>query len=243
MTRWLYLSVALTALAFGVSLYVWQFRYADLPEQVPVHWDGNFNPDGWVPKQDVVRAFFILPLVMAGLCGLTVLLPWLSPKRFEVTSFRGTYGYVMMLVVAILGYLHVGMLWGAMQPPENNTAFMRFFLGGLCLFFALMGNVMGKVRRNFWMGVRTPWTLASERVWNQTHRLAAWLFVAGGLLGFALAMVLPASAAWVLLLILVPVGLVPVVYSLVLYKRLEREGKLEPPIDAPQGPSQEVHAG
>ncbi|HKI38803.1 MAG TPA: SdpI family protein [Gemmataceae bacterium] len=243
MTRWLYLSVALTLLALGASLYVWNVRYDDLPENVPTHWDANFNPDGFAPKQEVWKVFFILPLVMAGLCGLTLLLPWLSPKHFEVDTFRGTYGYIMMLVVALMGYLHVATLWGAMQPEENRTIFMRFFLGGICLFLALLGNVLGKVRRNFWMGVRTPWTLASEAVWNQTHRLAAWLFVAAGLAGFALVMALPAGAAWVPLTVIVPAALVPVIYSLVLYKRLEREGKLEPPAATPNGPSKEVHAG
>jgi uncharacterized membrane protein len=147
----------------------------------------------------------------------------------------------MMLVVALMGYLHVATLWGALQPAENKTIFMRFFLGGICLFFALIGNVLGKVRRNFWMGVRTPWTLASEVVWNQTHRVAAWMFVAAGLLGFALVMVLPAWAAWVVFGLIIPASLVPVVYSLVLYKRLEREGKLETTANTPEGPSQEVH--
>lgn len=243
MTRWLYLSVALTLLAFGASLYLYQFHYDDLPERVPIHWDINFNPDGWAPKENALLVFFLFPLVMAGICLLTVVLPWLSPCRFQVDTFRSTYGYVMMLVVALMGYLHVATLWGAMQPAENKTIFMRFFLGGLCLFFALIGNVLGKVRRNFWMGVRTPWTLASEIVWNQTHRLAAWLFVAAGLIGFAAVMVLPPSAAWVLFVLIMIAALVPVVYSLVLYKRLERAGKLEPPANSPDGPSQEVHAG
>jgi uncharacterized membrane protein len=243
MTRWLYLSLALTLLAFGASLYVCKFRYDDLPAEVPIHWDASFNPNGFAPKQDVLTIFLLLPAVMAGLCGLTLLLPWLSPRHFEVDTFRSTYGYVMMLVVALMGYLHVATLWGAMQPAENRTIFMRFFLGGMCLFFALIGNVLGKVRRNFWMGVRTPWTLASETVWNRTHRLAAWLFVAAGLFGFALVMVLPPSAAWVLLVVVLVPALLPVVYSLVLYKRLEREGRLEPPANTPQGPSQEVPAG
>jgi uncharacterized membrane protein len=239
MTRWFYLSVALTLAAFGATLYVWQFRYDDLPEQVPVHWDAHFNPDGFSPKQDVVQTFFVLPGMMVLVCVLTLVLPWLSPRRFEVDSFRSTYGYVMMLVTALLGYLHVAFLWGAMQSAENKTIFMRALVGGICLFFALMGNVMGKVRRNFWMGVRTPWTLASDTVWNQTHRLAAWMMVAAGLCGIALIMLLPADYAWLALFVILPAGLVPVVYSLVLYKRLEREGKLEPP----QTPSQEVHAG
>lgn len=243
MTRWFTLSVALTLAAFGATLYVWQFRYDALPELVPVHWDAHFNPDGFAPKQDVLKTFFILPGAMVVMCGVTLLLPWLSPRHFEVTTFRSTYGYLMMLAVALMGYMHVATLWGALQPAEFKTIFMRFFLGGLCLFFALIGNVLGKVRRNFWMGVRTPWTLASDVVWNQTHRLAAWLFVAGGLVGFALVMLLPAEIAWVALLAIAPALLVPVVYSLVLYKRLEREGKLEPPAPAPDGPSHEVPAG
>jgi len=224
MTRWLYLSVALTLLALGASLYVWNVRYDDLPENVPTHWDANFNPDGFAPKQEVWKVFFILPLVMAGLCGLTLLLPWLSPKHFEVDTFRGTYGYIMMLVVALMGYLHVATLWGAMQPEENRTIFMRFFLGGICLFLALLGNVLGKVRRNFWMGVRTPWTLASEAVWNQTHRLAAWLWVAAGVLGFV------AALAGVSLIVsfvgLMVAALYPVLHSLILYKVLEKQGRL-----------------
>jgi len=243
MTRWLYVSVALTLLALGATLYLYEFRYDDLPERVPTHWDANFNVNGWTPKTDVLRLFLILPLVMVGFCLLTLVLPWLSPRPFQVDSFRGTYGYIMMLAVALMGYLHLAALLGAMYPDENKTIFMRFFLGGMCLFFALIGNVLGKVRRNFWMGVRTPWTLASETVWNQTHRLAAWLLVAAGLIGFALVMVLPPSAAWVLGIVILVAALAPVFYSLVLYKRLERQGKLEPPANSPEGPSQEVHAG
>jgi len=243
MTRWFYLSVALTLAALGASLYAYEFRYDDLPDRVPIHWDINFNPNGFAPKSDAFLVFFLWPLAMAALCLLTLVLPWLSPRRFQVDTFRGTFEYVMMLAVALMGYLHVATLWAAMHPEQNRTTFMRFFLGGMCLFFALIGNVLGKVRRNFWMGVRTPWTLASETVWNQTHRLAAWLFVAAGLAGFALAMVLPPEHAWVLLVGILAAAMLPVFYSLVLYKRLERQGKLEPPADPAQGPSQEVHAG
>jgi uncharacterized membrane protein len=239
MTRWLYLSIALTLLGFVATCYVYQFRYDDLPDQVPTHWDAHFNVDGTTPRADVFRTFLLLPLAMAGVCLLTLVLPWLSPRHFQVDTFRSTYGYIMMLMVALMAYLHVATLWGALQPAENKTIFMRFFLGGICLFLALTGNVLGKVRRNFWLGVRTPWTLASETVWNQTHRLAAWLFVAGGLTGFALVMLLPPAAAWVAFLVILLAALAPVFYSLWLYKRLEREGRLE----SPKNPSQEVSVG
>jgi uncharacterized membrane protein len=87
-----------------------------------------------------------------------------------------------------------------------------------------MGSVMGRVRRNFYMGVRVPWTLASERVWNDTHRLAAWVWVACGLVGFGIIIAgLPFAVALALLIVAL---LVPVVYSFVHYKVLERRGAL-----------------
>jgi uncharacterized membrane protein len=100
----------------------------------------------------------------------------------------------------------------------------RAIVGGLGMFFVLAGNVMGKVRRNFWLGVRTPWTLANDRVWYATHRLAARTMVAGGALA-----VLVALAGWHGVLGiggLVLGAIVPVVFSLVYYKRLEKADAL-----------------
>jgi hypothetical protein len=99
-------------------------------------------------------------------------------------------------------------------------------LAGILVMFSLLGNVMGKVRRNFYVGVRTPWTLASERVWNDTHRLAAKLFVGAGIIGL-LAVVLPLPLPAVIITVvasMIVAGLIPVVYSLILYKRLESWG-------------------
>jgi uncharacterized membrane protein len=96
------------------------------------------------------------------------------------------------------------------------------FPGFIGLAFILLGNVLGKVRRNFWLGVRTPWTLASDRVWYATHRVAGKTMVVGGLVTMLAAMMgLP---AYVSTGALMAGALVPVVFSLVYYKRLERAG-------------------
>jgi len=223
MTRWFYLSILLTLLALAASLYVWNFRYDDLPEQVPIHWNIHGQPDGFVPKSDVVKTFLLLPAIMAGTLGLTLLLPWLSPKSFEVDRFRGVYGYLMMLVTALLGFIHCISLWGSLHP---GLPLDRLLIGGLFAFFALIGNVLGKVKRNFWIGVRTPWTLASEQVWNETHRLTAWLWVGVSLAAIvALLCNVPVMFCFVALMV---AALYPVLHSLILYKRLERAGRLEP---------------
>jgi uncharacterized membrane protein len=221
MTRWLYVSIALTLVALAGSLGVYFFAYDQLPDQVPTHWNIHGEPDAWTPKADVFWTFLLLPLVMAGMVLLTVLLPWLSPKQFEVDRFRDVYGYIMMLIVALFGYLHLVTLLASMQERIDLN---RLLVGGILLFVALLGNVLGRVQRNFWIGVRTPWTLASERVWIDTHRLAAWLFVAAGLLGFV-AVLLGAPLLWCFVGVILA-ALVPAIYSLVLYKRLAREGRI-----------------
>jgi len=100
----------------------------------------------------------------------------------------------------------------------------RAIIGGVCLLLALLGNLMGKVRRNFYIGVRTPWTLANERVWNATHRFAGKTLVAGGLAGLALTVA--GLNGWPVMVALLAGALIPVGYSLVFYKQLERRGEL-----------------
>jgi uncharacterized membrane protein len=126
------------------------------------------------------------------------------------------------VVVGLLGYIQLVLVWGAWT---HTMAMNRPMLGGLAVFVTLLGNVIGKVRRNFWLGVRTPWTLASERVWYSTHRLAAKSLVVAGLSALLTAILgLPA----LLTLCLIGAGfVVPVVWSLLYYKRLERSGRLE----------------
>jgi uncharacterized membrane protein len=215
MTRVYYVvSAALVAAALGASLVF----YPQLPETIPMHWDLNGQVDRYGPK---AVALFLMPALMVGMIGLFRILQWLSPRHFEVDSFRATYLYIMVLVVAFFAYVHGAIVWSARSDAADPV---RILFGGIFLLLAFLGNVLGRVRRNFWIGVRTPWTLASERVWNDTHRLAARLFFAVGLLG-AVAVFL--GVPFVAALVVFSTGiLVPVVYSLVLYKRLAGRGEI-----------------
>ncbi len=228
MNRWLWVSVLLTAAAWAATLYCWFGLYDRLPDPVPIHWNAAGKADGFVPRRDALPYLLIMPGVMTALLLLTPVLPWLSPRQFEIDRFRGTYCYVMALVQALLAYLGGTILAVTFGAQADIGALM---MGGMFLFFALIGNVLGKVRRNFWMGVRTPWTLASEAVWVRTHRQTAWLWVAGGTVGF-LAVLAGVPPLLAFLVLLPPLVLYPIVYSLVLYKRLQREGKLEAPASA-----------
>jgi uncharacterized membrane protein len=221
MNRWLYVSLTLAALALGASLYVYAYRDEMLPDRVPTHSNIHGEPDKWTPRDDMLPQLLILPGAMVLLSVLPLVLPWLSPRPFGVEEFRDTFNYLFVLVVALMAYLDAVILTGWTHPDLDVS---RPLIAGIFLFFALLGNQLGKVRRNFWMGVRTPWTLASETVWTQTHRVAAWLFVGAGVLGFVAVLAeVPLVLCFGFFLV---AALVPVIYSLVLYKRLERAGKL-----------------
>src|SRR5262245_23334565 len=135
MSRWFYVSVALTLFAFAATGYVYVFHYDDLPEKVPTHWNINFEPDGWTPRDEVFRYFLLVPGIITGFLALMQVLPWLSPKQFSVDAFRETYWYIMALVEGFFAYLHVVILWGS---TGNSPHFGQLFLGGFFLFFALL---------------------------------------------------------------------------------------------------------
>lgn len=209
-------SVAIcTLLTMAAALYS-AVMWSKLPDQVPTHWNIQGQPDAYGSK---LVALLLMLCVMLLTTLLTVVLPTISPEKFGIESFRSTFNYVMVLIVALLGAVHVIIL--------RATATGTFQLQGLLLavifgFFAAMGNVMGKVRQNFWMGVRTPWTLADERVWDQTHRSAARLWTLGGLIGVLLSL---ANAPFTILFAyLMAIALWPVVNSYLIYQRIHRGG-------------------
>lgn len=220
MNRWLLLSLVVALLALGATLYVLATPER-LPEKMPTHWGISGQPDAWVPRADAWKYLLLMPAFLFGFIGLTLILPWLSPKGFDLNRFRPTYDYIMSMIVVLFGYIQAMILLASM---EVGIDIGRAFAAGFFLFFAVLGNVIGKVRRNFWVGVRTPWTLASEMVWNETHRLAAWLWVVAGVLGFVAALAgvsLIACFAGLMLAVLYPA-----LHSLILYKRLEKQGRL-----------------
>ena len=200
------------------SLIASVILYPTLPEEVPIHWNINGEVDNYGSK---ALAAFLMPAMMLGLLGLFALLPKLDPARFEVLNFKRTFGFITVLVVGLLGYIHGYMLWGAFNLEISSS---KWLLGGVLLFIAALGNVLGKTRRNFWIGIRTPWTIADERVWNETHRFGGRAFVGAGIFGvLSLLIGLPiwVSMGWIAVAVLAAV-----LFSLYRYKQLERQGEI-----------------
>jgi uncharacterized membrane protein len=219
MTRIYWITAALLVV---ITTATTAWCYSSLPDQIPTHWNIHGEVDGYGGRWTL----FIFPVLMAGMMALFYFLPALSPRHFEVDTFRSTYLFIMVLVVGLFAYMDGVLLYTVNQTVAKlpTVDLGRAFLAGLFLFFGLMGAVIGKVRRNFYIGVRVPWTLASDRVWNDTHHLAAWIWVAAGAIGFVMIVLgTPILAAFAVLIVS---AFIPVIYSFVHYKSLERRGAL-----------------
>ena len=196
----------------AIDVVISAFYYQKLPATVPTHWNIEGKIDQYGSKLTAVLTGPIL--ILMGI-GLTLLLPKISPKRYEISNFEQTFAYAMVLVSGLFMFLSYVILRASAGGKSDIGETIMF---GLFLFFAFTGNILGKVRRNFFMGIRTPWTLASEPVWDATHRLAGKIFFYGGIAGAILALLgLPMWGSLTLILVL---SLWPVIQSYFIYQKI-----------------------
>jgi uncharacterized membrane protein len=198
----------------GFTLAVWR----DLPERIPTHWNFRGEVNGWGSR--TFGAFFTPALALALWLGLP-LLRRLDPRRKNYERFDATFFTLVNCIVLFMGAMHMLMMGAALGWPVDMGRAVFALIG---VVFIVLGNFLPRVRSNWWMGVRTPWTLENERVWRETHRLAGWTFVGAGVIAI-FAVLLPASLRGpVAFGALMLGGLAPAVWSYVLWRRYQREG-------------------
>ena len=203
----------LISLGFVVATFVViAWFWGRLPDPYPTHWNIHGEADGFTPMP---WGALLLPLTQAFLWLVLVVAPWVSPRRFRLEPMRVFGSFVILISAFFTAMTAVGVA-DALGRHQAVGRMLPIFIGALLMG---LGNYLGKTTPNFFIGVRTPWTLASPVVWERTHRLAAWMFVTTGLVVMVIG-ALSAHASLAILLVLVP-ALVPAVYSYVVYRRLE----------------------
>ena len=197
----------LAGLLFSLSVY------SRLPDSMASHWNFNDQVDGRMPR---FWGAFLMPLLSLAFVGLLMLVPRIDPFRTNIAAFQGALNAFVTIMVVFFLYLHIlTVLWNL---GYQNFRMSLALLPAVGLIFVFAGLLMARSRRNYFVGIRTPWTLSSDTVWAETHRLGSRLFIGMGILVMILGWlgrgVLPA-----LLIIVVITVLVPVVYSYILYRR------------------------
>ena len=185
------LAIALVALSF-VTAYL---AYPLMPARVASHWDIDGKVNGYMPRD---MGVYFMPLLGAAILALLYFLPSIDPKKENYKQFQAEYDELVAIIIAFLYYIYLLTLAYNAGYVFNLVQLLAPAFGAL---FIYVGVVLGKTKQNWFVGIRTPWTMSSEAVWNKTHALGSKLFMAAGvvaLLGVILPQMFVASIAVVL---------------------------------------------
>ncbi len=190
---------------FSAAVYLW------LPDQIPSHWNLAGEIDGTMSKG---WGAFMMPLIMFGLFGVFQVIPALSPKGYGIEASNSGFVGIRIAVLALFALLNVLILLAALGAPIAMGSAVSIAVGGL---LAVLGWFLDRLPRNFYVGIRTPWTIVDEDNWTRTHRLGKWLFMAAGLV-MVIGGIMGANA-FVIVAAVIGAGLGPMIYSYLIYRQ------------------------
>lgn len=166
-----------------LALSLWAMPQLPADGQFASHWNIKGEADGFSGRNTVL---WLMPLLALGMTALMSLLPIIDPRRKNLLRSSLPYQIAWIGMMMILAFAHTMMVLNAakiidLTDVSNGPGMLRWIAVLTGLFVAALGAVMGKIRPNWFLGVRTPWTLSSDLSWDKTHRLTGWLFMFTGL--------------------------------------------------------------
>ena len=190
---------------FSAAVYLW------LPDQIPSDWNIAGEVDSTMSK---TWGASMMPLIMLGLYGVFWVIPALSPKGYGIEAANSGFVGIRVAVFALFALLNVLILLAALGVPIAMGSAVSMAVGGL---LAVLGWFLDRLTRNFYVGIRTPWTTVDEDNWTRTHRLGKWLLMAAGLVMVAGGIM--GASAFVIVAAALVAGLVPMIYSYLVYRQ------------------------
>lgn len=201
----------IVALPLVYLAYVWN----SLPQTVPVHWNFKGEIDNWGDKSTLI---FITCLLTVFMYGLLSVIPLIDPKKKIQNMGQKYYNLKFFLLLFMTG-IAVYIIYSVKEQAMHNPNFLFIVLG---LLFVVLGNYMKTIKANYFIGIRTPWTLENETVWKKTHKLGGKLWFIGGLLIVICCLIFNKELSSKLFIgIVITISLIPVLYSYFIYKKLD----------------------
>ena len=205
-----YLIVFIILAMVFASAFLWN----RLPDPMASHWNINDEVDGYMSK---FWGVFMMPAMSLGMFLLFLVIPSIDPLKANIAKFREAFNAFILLIFIFLGYIwKLSIAWNL---GYTNFKMSTSMLPAMGLLFIFIGFMLRKAKRNFFIGIRTPWTLSSDTVWDKTHQLGAILFMASGVLAFIGGIFGGMTAFWFLFVPLIGSTVFLLVYSYVLYQR------------------------
>jgi len=206
----IFVTLILIVAAILAGVLLWN----KFPEQMASHWDVNDQVNGYMPR---FWGVFMMPIIALGMLLLFLLIPNIDPLKANIAQFREIFNLFVMFIVGFMLYVHMlTLLWNL---GYTNVGIGKSALPAMGVLFILIGSMLRKSKRNWFIGIRTPWTLSSDMVWEKTHQLGGILFMVSGVVTFIGGLFGGVVAFLVLMVPLLGSTLFLVVYSFVLYQR------------------------
>jgi uncharacterized membrane protein len=190
------------------------FIWSSLPERVPIHWNSEGQINGWGSKSTLLLLPLLLPLLTYILFSVT---PLIDPKK-KLDSMGNKFYQLKLSIVLLMSVLALFILYSTKNQSFFNPNLMLMLIG---LLFAVFGNYFPSIKPNYFIGIKTPWTLENETVWKKTHQLAGKLWFPGGLIIIILAFIIddPKLMHIIFLTITGIITIIPIVYSFIIFKK------------------------
>ena len=188
------------------------YYYQQFPEKIPTHWNISGDVDGYSGKWTL----FLFPAITLLMYLLLYFLPELDAFKANVEEFYKRFGF-MMKFIFVLFFLTL-YLATILQVKGVKFNITYFIFPSLAALFLFLGYTLRFIKRNYFIGVRTPWTLSSDKIWEKTHKLAGKLFIAAGII-MPFGLLFPKQLLWIFFALIITLLLAPVLYSLYLFKK------------------------
>jgi len=184
-----------------------------LPDPMASHWGTNDQVNGYMSK---FWGVFLMPVITIIMLLMFLVIPSIDPLKANIAQFRDYFNTFIALIVAFMVYVYgLTLVWNL---GYTNFRMSTAMLPAMGLLFIFVGVMVGKAKRNFFIGIRTPWTLSSDKVWDETHRVGGKLFIASGILAL-LGAFFPDYAFWFIMVPILGTALFTVIYSYVVFQR------------------------
>lgn len=200
--------IIIILLSFVISVWV----YPQMPEKVASHWNAQGQVDGYMSR---FWGLFLIPIMSVGLFLLFLIIPKIDPLKANIEKFRKYFDWFIVLIFVFLFYIFMlTVLWNVGVRYNMNVA----IIPAIGLLFVFIGVLLQKAKRNWFIGIRTPWTLSSDRVWDKTHKIGSKLFMIAGVIAI-IGVLFPRYTIWLIIVPVILVAIYTMVYSYFEYKK------------------------
>ncbi len=200
--------ITIVLLPFIYLAYIWN----KLPEKVPMHWNIEGKIDRYGNKSELILIPILLPLLIYL---IFLIVPKIDPKN-KIKNMGNKYQNIKILLTVFMSILALFILYTAKNKSFANPNYIILLIG---ILYIILGNYFKTIKANYFIGIRTPWTLENETVWKETHKMGGKMWLIGGFVIVLSSLILNKQPNFILFLIITGIiTIIPIIFSYIRFK-------------------------